>query len=79
VEGPGDVSQDEADEQDRERDRDQGGQQWHSDAGPPGGTGGALVTVTTARAATKTPTSIARYPFTDIRASSSRFGPTPTW
>src|SRR5918993_2583977 len=37
------------------------------------------VTLTTARAATKTPTSRARYPFTDIRTSSSRLGPFPTW
>jgi hypothetical protein len=74
-----DVPQDEPDEHDRERDRGQDGQERHSDAGHPAAPVQRWVTVTTARATTKTPTSFYFYVFTDIYTSSSRFGPTPTW
>ena len=77
--GQGDVPQDEADEQGRERDRAQGDQHRHQDGRACAGGGARWVTVTTARAATNTPTSRARYPFTDIRTSSSRLEPFPTW
>ena len=63
VEGPGDVAQDEADEQSREHDRAQCDQDRHQYGRACAG-GGPLGDGDHRQAATNTPTSRARYPFT---------------